>query len=94
MAVLLHFLAWGTVAQPPVPGCFVDDVHNRQFPHQVCLVTGGCATLSREWCGQQCSASGFECTDSRTPSAPEGGGMRDHAGRAHRRTVLSLWSLA
>ena len=27
-------------------------------------------------------------------SAPEGGGMRDYAGRAHRRAVLSLWSLA
>ena len=26
--------------------------------------------------------------------APKGGGMRDYAGRAHRRTVLSLWSLA
>ena len=27
-------------------------------------------------------------------NAPEGGGMRDYAGRAHRRTILSLWSLA
>ena len=30
----------------------------------------------------------------RPSNALEGGGMRDYAGRAHRRTVLSLWSLA
>ena len=42
-----------------VPGCYVDVRERRQLPRQVCLATGGCATLSREWCGWQCQALGF-----------------------------------
>jgi hypothetical protein len=40
------------------PGCYVDSVSARLYPHQVCLVTGGCAHLSHEWCGAwlRCSA--------------------------------------
>jgi hypothetical protein len=44
---------------PHVPGCYVDVVSDRLLKHQVCLVTGGCAQLSHEWCGQQCQLAGF-----------------------------------
>jgi len=41
-------------------GCFKDTVAHRQLPHQICLLTGGCETLSREYCGQQCRKLGFK----------------------------------
>lgn len=42
-----------------VPGCFVDSRASRQLAHQVCLVDGGCAQLSRFWCSEQCASLGF-----------------------------------
>jgi hypothetical protein len=53
--------AVAAMSAAPMPGCYVDQPDpDRQLPHQICLVTGGCATLSREWCGQQCQLAGFK----------------------------------
>ena len=42
------------------PRCVVDNASARQLPHQVCEISGGCATLSVEWCAAQCRARGFK----------------------------------
>lgn len=41
----------GSSTAASLPGCFVDSRAARQLPHQICLVTAGCATLSRCGCG-------------------------------------------
>ena len=53
-------LVQSSVGQPPIPGCFVDRREHRQLATQVCLVTGGCARLTRKWCAWQCQSLGFE----------------------------------
>jgi hypothetical protein len=55
LLVVAVALAWPSA----LPGCFEDSRTSRQLGHQVCLVTGGCAALTHEWCAEQCRQSGF-----------------------------------
>ena len=41
-----------------LPGCYVDSRTARLLPTQICLA-GGCAQLTREWCGAQCAALNY-----------------------------------
>ena len=42
-----------------LPRCVVDTATARQLTTQVCEVGGGCASLSVEWCAQQCALRNF-----------------------------------
>jgi hypothetical protein len=55
LLVVAVALAWPSA----LPGCFEDSRTSRQLGHQVCLVTGGCAALTHEWCAERCRQSGF-----------------------------------
>ena len=57
--VVVGVAASASASTTSLPGCYLDSRSARQLGHQVCLVDGGCATLTREWCAQQCRAEGF-----------------------------------
>ena len=42
-----------------LPSCVVDDPSARQLSKQICLESGGCATLTVRWCAEQCRLGNF-----------------------------------
>ena len=68
-----------TATAHPLPGCYIDHATPlRLLKHQVCEVSGPCATLTHEFCGHACQLLNFPSLGSRphtsahaaTPSRP------------------------
>ena len=57
LATLIFGLTASAAKQPG--HCIIDTVASRQLTHEVCEISGGCETLSLEWCAAQCRANNF-----------------------------------